>query len=152
MEQNKLNLPNKSNNSLFLLLLLLGMNSTARLRKGALYLWFYVFMKNSLNCSSTAYLLLSAQLELLSYLSCNKGAQNSMQYSRYSLTVVKYSGTITFLVKLFLIQARMRLVFLPTWAHCSCSARCWPAPPGSLPANLPQAYTAAWWCLATNQC
>ncbi|KAK4826411.1 hypothetical protein QYF61_008944 [Mycteria americana] len=49
------------------------------------------------------------------------GAQNRTQYSRCSLTCAKDRGTITSLVllaTLFLIQARMPLAFLATWAHC----------------------------------
>ncbi|KAK4824310.1 hypothetical protein QYF61_013055 [Mycteria americana] len=42
-------------------------------------------------------------------------------YSRCGLTSAEYKGTITsllLLATLFLIQARMPLAFLATWAHC----------------------------------
>jgi len=48
------------------------------------------------------------------------GAHNCTQRSRYSLTSTDYRGTITsllLLAALFLIQARMLLAFLATWAH-----------------------------------
>jgi len=47
--------------------------------------------------------------------------QEGTQYLRCGLTSAEYRGTITsllLLATLFLIQARMPLAFLATWAHC----------------------------------
>ena len=44
-----------------------------------------------------------------------------MHYSRCSLTSTEYTGTnnsLLLLAALFLIQARVPLAFLATWAHC----------------------------------
>ena len=49
------------------------------------------------------------------------GTQNWTQHSWCSLTSAEYRGMITSLLLLatpFLIQARMLLAFLATWAHC----------------------------------
>ncbi|KAK4828387.1 hypothetical protein QYF61_026125 [Mycteria americana] len=66
------------------------------------------------------------------------GAQNRTQYSRCGLTSAEYKGTITSLVllaTLFLIQARMPLAFLATWAHCWLIFR-------QLSTNTPRSFSA----------
>lgn len=52
---------------------------------------------------------------------CIEGLQNWTEYSRYSLISAVYKGTVISLVlqiTLFLMQARMPLAFLASWAQC----------------------------------
>lgn len=52
---------------------------------------------------------------------CIEGLQNGTEYSRYSLISAVYKGTVISLVlqiTLFLMQARMPLAFLASWAQC----------------------------------
>ena len=69
----------------------------------------------------TLHQLCCSSLHMLQQLNVFLVVRGWTQYSRCGLTSAEYRGTITSLLlpaTLFLIQARISLAFLATWAHC----------------------------------